>query len=77
MILLPVDIYVAQGSPDVADRFLNMREQLETLATASEENSASTQEVLAMTKVQNQAINNTAEMIKNIKDLGQALKNQL
>ena len=61
----------------MADRFLNMREQLETLATASEENSASTQEVLAMTKVQNQAINNTAEMIKNIKDLGQALKNQL
>jgi methyl-accepting chemotaxis protein len=61
----------------VAERFSNMREHLETLAAASEENSASTQQVLAMTMVQNEAINNTAEMIKKIKELGQALKNQL
>lgn len=61
----------------VADRFSNMREHLETLAAASEENSASTQQVLAMTMVQNEAINNTAEMIKKIKELGQTLKDQL
>jgi len=61
----------------VADRFRNMMEHLETLAAASEENSASTQQVLAMTMVQNEAINNTAEMIKKIKELGQALKEHL
>jgi len=61
----------------VADRFRNMRKQLETLAAASEENSASAQQVLSMTIVQNEAINNTAEMIKKIKELGQALKEQL
>lgn len=61
----------------VSERFRNMREHLETLAAASEENSASTQQVLAMTMVQNEAINNTAEMIKKIKELGQTLKDQL
>ncbi|NLG87902.1 MAG: hypothetical protein GX494_01585, partial [Clostridiaceae bacterium] len=61
----------------VAERFRNMREHLETLAAASEENSASTQQVLAMTMVQNEAITNTAEMIKKIKELGQTLKDQL
>jgi len=61
----------------VTDRFNNMREQLETLAAASEENAASTQEVLAMTTVQNEAISNTAELVKKIKELGQALKEQL
>jgi len=61
----------------VAERFRNMREHLETLAAALEENSASTQQVLAMTMVQNEAITNTAEMIKKIKELGQALKDQL
>lgn len=61
----------------VADRFRNMRLQLETLAAASEENSASAQEVLAMTLVQNEAINNTAAMIGKIKELGQTLKDQL
>jgi hypothetical protein len=30
-----------------------------------------------MTMVQNEAINNTAEMIKKIKELGQTLKDQL
>lgn len=61
----------------VADRFRNMREHLETLAATSEENSATTQQVLAMTMLQNEAISNTAEMIKKIKELGQALKEQL
>ncbi|NLL05398.1 MAG: hypothetical protein GX270_06325 [Clostridiaceae bacterium] len=61
----------------VAGRFNNMREQLETLAAASEENSASTQQVLAMTMVQDDAIKNTAEMIKKIRELGQTLKDQL
>lgn len=61
----------------VADRFRNMREHLETLAAASEENSASIQQILAMTMVQNEAIDKTAEMIRNIKELGQTLKNQL
>ena len=60
----------------VADRFNNMREQLETLAAASEENSASTQQVLAMTMVQDDAIKKTAEMIKQIRELGQTLKDQ-
>ena len=57
----------------VTDRFSNMREQLETLAAASEENAASN----AMTTVQNEAISNTAELVKKIKELGQALKEQL
>jgi len=61
----------------VADRFTNMREQLETLAAASEENTASTQEVLSMTMVQNEAIDNSVELIKKIKELGQLLKAQL
>jgi methyl-accepting chemotaxis protein len=61
----------------VAERFSHMRGHLETLAAASEENSASTQQVLAMTIVQNEAIDNTAEMIKKIKELGQTLKDQL
>lgn len=61
----------------VADRFRNMRKHLETLAAASEENSASIQQILAMTMVQNEAIDKTAEMIRNIKELGQTLKNQL
>lgn len=61
----------------IAERFRNMREHLETLAAASEENSASTQQVLAMTMVQNEAVNNTAEIIKKIKELGQTLKDQL
>jgi len=61
----------------VADRFRNMREHLETLAATSEENSASIQQILSMTMVQNEAINNTAEMIRNIKELGQTLKDQL
>ena len=60
----------------VADRFNNMREQLETLAAASEENSASSQQVLAMTMVQDDAIKKTAEMIKQIRELGQTLKDQ-
>jgi len=54
-----------------------MREQLENLATVSEENSAGTQEVLSMTMAQNEAINNTAEIVKKIKELGQTLKEQL
>lgn len=62
---------------NIADRFSNMRIQLETLAAASEENSASTQQVLAMTMVQDDAIKNTAEMIKQIRELGQTLKDQL
>jgi len=61
----------------VSDRFTNMREQLETLAAASEENAASTQEALAMMNVQNEAINNTAELVRKIKELGMALKEQL
>lgn len=61
----------------VTDRFSNMREQLENLATVSEENSAGTQEVLSMTMAQNEAINNTAEIVKKIKELGQTLKEQL
>lgn len=61
----------------IAERFNNMMGQLETLAAASEENSASTQEALALTMVQNEAINNTVEMIKEIKELGQILKSQL
>ena len=61
----------------VADRFNHMQEQLETLATASEENSASTQEVLAMTIIQDDSIKKTAEMIKQIRELGQTLKDQL
>jgi len=61
----------------VSGRFSNMREQLETLAAASEENSASTQEALAMITVQNEAISNTAELVRKIKELGMALKEQL
>ncbi len=61
----------------VSDRFTNMREQLETLAAASEENAASTQEALAMMNVQNEAISNTAELVRKIKELGMALKEQL
>ena len=62
---------------NVAERFSYMQEQLETLAATSEENSASTQQVLAMTMVQDEAIKSTAEIVRQIKDLGQALKDQL
>jgi hypothetical protein len=34
-------------------------------------------QVPAMTTVQNEAISNTAELVKKIKELGQALKEQL
>jgi len=61
----------------VTARFHNMKEQLETLAAASEENSSATQEVLDLTMAQNEAINNTAEMIRKIKELGQTLRDQL
>lgn len=61
----------------IADRFNHMREQLENLAAASEENSASTQQVLDMTMLQDEAIKNTAKIMSEIKDLGQTLKNQL
>lgn len=61
----------------IADRFNNMREQLETLAATSEENSASTQQILSMTTVQDEAIKSTAQMVKEISNLGQKLKDQI
>jgi len=47
------------------------------MAAVSEENAASTQEVMTMTMIQDEAIKETAGMIKNIKGLGESLKNQL
>lgn len=60
----------------VTNRFTNMREQLESLAAASEENSASTQEILSMTMLQDDAIGNTVSMMGQIRGLGDTLKNQ-
>ena len=55
-------------------RFRTMQVDLESLAAVSQENSASTQEVHAMTIVQDNALKNTAKMILHIKELGQSLK---
>lgn len=61
----------------VTERFNYMSEQLENLAAASEENSSSTEQVLSMTMIQDEAINNTVRIMKEIKELGQELKAQL
>ena len=46
-----------------------MREQLETLAAASEENWPARRKHSAMITVQNEAISNTAELVRKIKEL--------
>jgi len=62
---------------EITNRFTHMQGQMENMAAVSQENAASTQEVMAMTMVQDTAINETAGMVEHIKELGEALKNQL
>jgi len=62
---------------DIANRFNSMSEQLETVAAVSEENSASTEEALAMMLEQDESIKDTAEVIQKVRELGQALREQL
>ena len=58
---------------DKVGPFQQYREQLETLQPHRKR----MRQVPAMTTVQNEAISNTAELVKKIKELGQALKEQL
>jgi methyl-accepting chemotaxis protein len=62
---------------EITNRFTHMNEQMQNIAAVSEENSAATQEVMAMQMVQDKAINETSGMVKEIKELGESLVNKL
>lgn len=61
----------------VTSRFSHIQDQMENMAAVSEENTASTHEVMTMTIIQNKAINETADMMKHIEELGSSLKGNL
>lgn len=61
----------------VTSRFSHIQGQMENMAAVSQENAASTHEVMNMTMVQHKAIDETAEMMKHIKELGHSLKGSL
>lgn len=61
----------------VTSRFSHIQGQMENMAAVSEQNTASTHEVMTMTIIQNKAINETADMMKHIEELGSSLKGNL
>jgi methyl-accepting chemotaxis protein len=53
----------------------NTQAQLETIAAVSEENTATTEEIMALTETQEQAVTEIHEKMVSIRNLGEKIKN--